>query len=123
MRAQYAIEAMLIAAVFFVLISLFAGLYLSLADAERSAIEKIRLRSSLDSIASRADLAHFLGDGNAFRAEMPANSTLAYSDGSLSLFRNGQNASKKVFAKVVLSGPEKGLMVINRNGTVFVEEE
>jgi len=123
MRAQYAIEAMLIAAVFFVLISLFAGLYLGLADVERSAIEKTSLKSSLGGIASRADLAHFLGDGNEFRAQLPANSTLSYSDGSLSLFRNGQNASKKVFAKVVLTNPAKNLRIANRNGTVFIGEE
>lgn len=122
MRAQYAIEAMLIAAVFFVLISLFAGLYLQISDAERSAADKSSLKRSLGLIASRADALYFLGEGSEFRVEIPANSTLSYSGGVLSLSRNGVNASRKVLANVVLAETKKNVRLVNLNGTVYIEE-
>lgn len=121
MRGQYSLEAILIAASFFILIGLFTGIYSRFISIESSAGLKARMERELDLIVFNVNNAYYLGDGNEFKIETKTDSSLTYRKNQLILSNKNLNTSKKVIPEIKILSFSKDSRIYNSNGTIFIE--
>lgn len=104
MRASYSIEAILLAACFFILISLFAGIYARMAEAEKGISMQMDIESDAELLASRINTLYYTGQGGQYTIERRSDAEISYADGYLILASGNKTARRKVAAEVEASG-------------------
>ncbi|MFH1786792.1 MAG: hypothetical protein ABH829_04045 [archaeon] len=126
MRAQAALEAMMVLAASAMIIAAFGGIYIRFSEKEEHFGSKAKMNLELTKIANAAGGVHFLGDGNvvSLRLEV-SNFTLESNGTELTMKRGGAEVSKRVFGNV--SAEDKAysgvVRIENANGSVTVRAE
>jgi len=100
MRASYAIEAMLLAACFFMLIGLFARVYSQMSEAEKGISLRMDMESDAELIASRINTLYYTGSGGQYIIERRRESRLEHLDGYLYLTSGNTTARRRVLPDV-----------------------
>lgn len=120
MKAQSALEAMLVVAGFLLVMSILSGLYLRFSASETSLSTSSRLKIDIHRVANAVNDVYVLGPDNAIRLELSSPSTLS-STGLLLLLSSGQQTvNATVFAPVEIRSTGRNLLIENLGGKIVV---
>jgi uncharacterized protein YabE (DUF348 family) len=111
MRASYSIEAILLAACFFLLISLFAGVYAQMAEAEKGISTRVDMESDAELLASRINTLYYTGQGGQYIIERRSEAAISYADGYLILASGNTTARRSVSVEVEANGQGKQVKI------------
>jgi len=123
MRASYSIEAILLAACFFILISLFAGVYAQMSEAERGISLKMDMESDAELLASRINTLYYTGQGGQYTIERRSDAAISYSDGYLILASGNSTAKRRVAAQVEASGQGRQVRIEYSGGKAILTSQ
>ncbi|MFC1454734.1 hypothetical protein ACFLQI_01455 [Candidatus Undinarchaeota archaeon] len=101
MRAQAALEAMMVLAVFAGIIGMFGGMYIKFSEQEMQFGSTAKMGLELARIANAVDEVYFLGRGNSVYLDLEVtNFTLSSAGRNITMERNNVSVSKKAFGEV-----------------------
>lgn len=123
MRASYSIEAILLTACFFILISLFAGVYAQMTQSERGISMRMDLESDAELLASRINTLYYTGQGGQYTIERRSDAEISYSDGYLILASGNSTARRRVSAQVEASGQGRQVRIEYSGGKAILTSQ
>lgn len=123
MRASYAIEAMLIAGCFFILIGLFARVYSQMSEAEKGISLRMDLDSDAELIASRINTLYYTGQGGQYIIERRTDARIEYQNGHIYLTSGNATAERRVMPEVEVKGQGRRVKIEYNAGKAILTSQ
>ena len=123
MRAQSAIEAMLIITAFILVMGIFTQLYLNFSAKETSLSTRSRMEIDLHRIANAVNDVYVLGPKNSISLSLSDTSTLSAQDTFLTLSLGEQSVNTTLFTSVDIRSVGQHIIIENIGGKVVISAE
>jgi len=123
MRAQSAIEAMLIITAFILVMGIFTQLYLNFSAKETSLSTRSRMEIDLHRIANAINDVYVLGPKNAISLSLSDTSIISAQDTFLTLSLGEQSVNTTLFTSVDIRSVGQHLIIENIGGKVVISAE
>ena len=124
MRGQYSIEVIMIVAAFFMVISIFVGLYATFSEKEQNIGAKAKMNLEINRIRNAVNHVYVTGPGNRIELEISLGEYELGMGERLLVLRHGEmECERGVFAELSPGHVENEnvLVIRNENGGVTVE--
>ncbi len=123
MRAQSAIEAMLIITAFILVMGIFTQLYLNFSAKETSLSTRSRMEIDLHRIANAINDVYVLGPKNAISLSLSDTSIISAQDTFLTLSLGEQSVNTTLFTSVDIRSVGQHIIIENIGGKVVISAE